>query len=85
MDKIRYRHHRGGLAESMATIQEFDSMDAVRKHVADYLHPFYVDVTKEDFHSTFYCEEDKRIDWKPVCIVTVDGFGVVGWCDRETE
>jgi hypothetical protein len=82
---IKYRHHRGGLVESMETCQEFSTMDEVREHVAKFLYPFCVDVTPENFHSEFYCKEDKRIGWAPVCIVTVDGFGVVGWADQESE
>jgi hypothetical protein len=82
---IKYRDHRGGLSESMETAREFETMDQVREHVAESLYPFYVDVTKENFHSEFYCEEDRRIGWKPVCLVTIDGFGVVGWADKESE
>jgi hypothetical protein len=81
---IKYRDHRGGLDESLKTYQEFETMDQVREYVTKLLWPFYVDVTKENFHSEFYCNEDKRIGWKPVCIVTVDGFGVVGWSDKES-
>lgn len=82
---IKYRDHRGGLAESMETAQEFQTMDQVREYVTKSLYPLGVDVTKENFHSEFYCEEDKRIGWKPVCIVTIDGFGVAGWSDAESE
>jgi hypothetical protein len=82
---IKYRDHRGGLSESMETAREFETMDQVREHVAKSLYPFYVDVTKENFHSKFYCDEDKRIGWSPVCLVTIDGFGVVGWADKESE
>ena len=82
---IKYRNHRGSLAESMETAQEFETMDEMRAYVAKSLHPFYVEVTKENFHSKFYCEEDRRIGWTPVCLVTVNGFGVVGWADKESE
>ncbi len=73
---IKYRDHRGSLAESMETVQEFetgeDLVDYLKK---DSSFPVFIHLVE----IKHYCF-DKRINWE-THIVTVKGFGVMGFTD----
>lgn len=82
---MKYRDHRGGLAESMETAQEFDN----RADLLAYLHKElgtwgfkFKDsaVTIEPYGDG----KDDRIGWTNLHIVTIDGFGPVGFADLPT-
>ena len=82
---IRFRFHRGGLAESMETVRTFASVDAVKRHIARDLKPF-VDVAPGAIHARRYSKDgDPRIGWQDLFIVTIDGYGVAGFADSWDE
>jgi len=64
---IKYRDHRGGLDESMATVQEFETREDLLKYISDSWDMFYVKVLDMKIEPYSY---DKRIDWD-THIVTV--------------
>jgi hypothetical protein len=68
-----YRDHRGGLAESMATV-----VDLPRTRLALFAHlksrPLMPDFTMDDMKVEFYTYDD-RIDWNTY-IVTINGNAV---------
>ena len=76
-----FREHRGGLEESMATCITLPSRHALLLHLRKLLLPFFVYVTDEKLHIREYNKGrgDARIGWSELYIVTIDGFGVIGW------
>lgn len=78
---MKFRFHRGALADSMATMIEVDGRDgllgAIRRAFEDY-GPEFAD---DQLHVMPYCGDDQRIGWKNVHIVTIDDYGVVGFCE----
>lgn len=75
-DTTKYRHHRGGLAESMATVRDVTSRENIRAAVLEC--PFYPDFAVADIDVRPY-GFDKRIGWD-THVVTVRG-AVVGFTD----
>ncbi len=74
--KIKYRDHRGSLDESMKTVQEFETKQDLVKYLKENcVVPFYGYNLRMDH----YCF-DKRINWDTY-IVTIKGFGVVGFAN----
>ena len=72
----KYREHRGSLSESMKTVQEFETkQDLINYLKQNFSVPFYGYNLRLDH----YCM-DKRINWDTY-IVTIKGFGVVGFTD----
>lgn len=76
---MKYRPHRGMLAESMAETREFPSRAALVEHIRQELADFSVPVLDEHLHIKPY-GYDERIDWD-THIVTLDGYGVLGFTD----
>ena len=73
---FKYRDHRGGLDESMETVQEFESKDDLLKYLVD-TYDFYPD------HKILikpYCFDD-RIKWD-THIVTING-NACGFTDKQ--
>lgn len=77
---IRFREHRGGLAESMATLVELEDRDALVAYVQKLLRPF-TDVRPEQVEVKPYSGADPRIGWARTLVVTVEGYGVIGFAD----
>lgn len=73
---MKFRHHRGSLAESMRTVVELDpSLEALRAHLTS--------SRKNDPHGNHvgnlvvsYYGEDNRIGWSITYIVTEDGNAI---------
>lgn len=65
---MKYRDHRGSLSESMKTLKEFNSLEALHKHIQSI---WGEDVKVEDISFQYSCY-DKRINWNTyyVCIKT---------------
>jgi hypothetical protein len=83
---MKFREHRGGLAESMETLVEVDSKLALVVYIQNLLAPYRVTVAYEDVVSTLYGSSgDARIGWEKVYIVTVKGYGVIGFSDAPIE
>jgi len=72
---IKVRLHRGGLQESMETMKEFETAEECREF-------FHGACGQKDIESSFYCESDDRIGWKPVYMV-FNKYGPIGFSDRE--
>lgn len=69
---MRYRPHRGGLAESLAETIEIESLAALAQHLQT--EPQLLEFAP-------YGGDDARIGWKDVHIVSITGFGIVGYCE----
>ena len=82
---IRFRFHRGGLAESMETVGTFASVDDVKRHIAQDLAHF-IDVAPDAIHARRYSKDgDPRIGWQDLFIITIDGYGAIGFADSWDE
>jgi hypothetical protein len=87
---MKYRDHRSGLAQSLATMVDLPATRAALiAHLAQ-TWPFdcgladlgverLKGVTVERYHES----GDHRIGWKEVWIVVLPGFGVLGFTDGE--
>jgi hypothetical protein len=80
---MRFREHKGGLADSMATVVEVKDRDALNLLIAERLAQWGVLVLPSTIHSAWYCY-DPRIQWD-TWLITVDGYGVVGYTDGEPK
>ena len=77
---MKLREHRGGLAESMATVVEIEpTLGAVVARVRQVLAPWGVKIKKREVKVAPYCFDD-RIGWD-THVVTVEGYGVFGFTD----
>lgn len=82
---IRFRFHRGGLDASMETARTFASVDDVKRHIIRDLAPF-MDVDPDSICAERYGRDgDPRIGWQKLFIITIEGYGVVGWADSWSE
>jgi hypothetical protein len=83
---MKFREHRSNLAESMATLVEFQDKQALVAHIRYLLHPYNLDVTAKDVAARLYSTSgDSRIGWEKVYVVTVDGYGVIGFSNAAIE
>jgi hypothetical protein len=82
--KFQYRHHRGGLAESMETLQVFHSFKELIDHLNKDLKKWVEkDITEDMVAVCMYLKNpDKRIGWKQTYGVSVVGLGAVGFADE---
>jgi hypothetical protein len=79
---VKFREHRGGLAESMATLVNCDGRAALVTHIQHLLECYGLKVTDSDVKVTIYgTSGDARIGWEKVYVVTVQGYGVIGFAD----
>ena len=79
---MRYRPHRGSLADSMALVVDVDSRAGLIRQLRSELEPWARDDFVDDkVRVTPYYGDDDRIGWKDVHIVTLDGYGVLGFCE----
>lgn len=80
---MRFREHRGELAESMATVVELEpTVAALCEHINRLAILGQVKITPRMVHFNV-CPYDPRVDWH-TCWVFVRGFGVIGCIDHET-
>lgn len=78
---MKFREHRGGLSESMATTIDVADRAALVAYVARQLEPFHF--TPAEIEAGLAVEPygyDKRIDWD-THIVTLKRYGVLGFTD----
>jgi hypothetical protein len=76
---VQFREHRGGLAESMATVREVRDREHLVRLVAEALEPWGLAITP-DMVSLERIGFDPRIGWD-TWMVTVEGYGVFGMTD----
>lgn len=81
---MKYRPHKGKLADSVAGMVEIEAtkyalVTYLRKELAPWptLDGFHFDAV----HVDPYFAGDPRIGWDDVWIVTLDGYGVLGFTD----
>jgi len=75
---VLFRKHKGMLEDSMATLMTVDSKAELMAMTRKELEPWGFDFKDESFLIEPYCS-DPRIGWGDVHIVTIDGYGVVGF------
>ena len=82
---MKFRQHRGGLAESMETVVEIKNRDELVGYLRGILWqwPTAPPVSDETIEVRPYADGggDDRIGWKKVYIVTLKDYGVLGWTD----
>ncbi len=80
---MRFREHRGGLAESMETVVNVAHHVALLDHIRKLAKPWpiFPPVTPETVHIKPY-GWDGRIGWD-THIVVLDGYGVLGFTDED--
>jgi hypothetical protein len=78
---MRFREHRGGLAESMETAIEVATRDDLIAHLRAVLAPWPTAPDPAAIICEPYSGEDRRIGWAQTYIVTLPGYGVLGFAD----
>lgn len=78
---MRFRSHRGGLGESLATTVDVADVKALAEHIRTTLPAWGFGKDVSNLEIEPYGGDDDRIGWKDVHIVTIDGWGVVGFCE----
>ena len=92
-DVIRYRPHRGGLAEAMAEARVFNTEEDMKAYVFHQWNEWLIDqrepmFTVDDIVIGEVLGDDSRIGWKNVRHVCVKRMGshvfehpqCIGWC-----
>ena len=80
---MRFRSHAGDLADSMKTVVELEpTTEALREHLR--LKP-WLNAELPIKVEPYYMQPDERIGWPHTYIVTVDGFGAVGFTDSPVD
>ena len=83
---MKFREHRGDLKDSMATCVTVADTAALMAHIADiFQEPMMrgFPYLPEKVHVSEYDREpDSRIGWARTYIVTIDGYGVLGFTDE---
>lgn len=74
---VRFRPHRGGLAESIAEQISLSGMDGLRRHLAAVI----PDVDPMRWTVEPYSGADPRCGWANTHIVHAEGYGVAGFCE----
>ena len=86
--EMRFRLHRGSLADSMATERTISSDYTFHKQIEAAVRGGPcgglpdLELMKRTHVEPYAAGPDDRIGWARTYIITVDGYGVVGFCDR---
>ncbi len=80
---MRYRPHRRYVDEAVAEMVQVDGRDGLIEHLREELRnwPIARYFTADQVRVQPYGGDDDRIGWKDVHIVTIDGYGVMGFCE----
>jgi hypothetical protein len=79
---MRYRPHRGGLAESIAETVNVKGRAGLIAHLRyNWRNWEVVQFSDDQVRVEPYGGDDDRCGWKDVHIVTIDGAGVQGFCE----
>lgn len=79
----KFYWHRGSLEESMNTAVSVNDFEELYQVIKKYLLDFSIPLDKHDIDIKFY-GFDNRIKQKRY-IVTVAGYGVVGWANKDLK
>lgn len=83
---MKFRQHRGSLADAMETACEIetlqDLLDLITKELAPYQgpEPILIDETTVTLE-LISSHPDERIGWKQTWMVLLKGYGPFGWTD----
>lgn len=77
-----FREHRGSLEESILTMVLFRTKKGLISHCQELLRPFGMEVT-DVLIKPYSSRPDKRVGWKRTFIVTVEGYGVIGFTNSD--
>lgn len=77
---VIFRHHRGGLSESMETRQEFKTFEDLQKYIVEYMKP-YMKLLTSDVIPGSHSGNDDRIGWKDSTYLCIAGYNDVS--DKE--
>lgn len=82
-----YRPHRGSLSASMAAVADVDGFEGLVQHLRKELWdwPTMADFKDTDVHVRRYIGFDDRTGWRDVHIVTIDGYGVMGFTEGPAD
>lgn len=78
---MRYRPHKGSLDESIAHTRTFDGRAELIAILREELDGWQVDVSDDKVHVDPYVKHDFVSGWHDVHIVSIDGYGVMGFCE----
>lgn len=82
---ILFREHRGAYAESMATQVELADYHALLVHVAKLLQAWGPIPLGTRLNVEPYSKDDRDSRWADTFVVTVPGYGVVGFVNAEVH
>lgn len=82
---IKFREHRGGLAESLDTTVTIEDRQDLIKHIQLLVKPWDIEVVPQSIHVQYYGNEQRAAGWNNMHIVTIDGHGVIGFTDQFVE
>lgn len=78
---MKFRHHRGSLAESMKTLVELDGRETLVNYLQKHFDLWFTFKPEQLKVEPYGSGGDKRIGWKQTYLVTIEGFGVAGFAD----
>lgn len=78
---MRYRDHRGDLAESVETTREVSSREELVAYLRAKLARWSEFFDESQLQIVKYSDGDPRIGWEKLSIVYLEGFGVLGWLE----
>lgn len=89
---IKYRPHRGSLADAMKEAREFETLDEMYEYIVNNRHEL-LRYTKEDLSISENLGKDDRIDWKETRYVCTKRIGrdvyrvpqCIGMCSIEGD
>ena len=77
-----FREHRGSLTEAMKTLVKLEDRETLIKHCQVLLKPYNIHFDQTSLNvSPYYMQLDIRTGWKQTYIVTILGYGVIGFTD----
>ena len=78
-----YRPHRSSLSASMAEAVDVDGFDGLVNHLREELWhwPTAMEFREDQVHVRPYIGFDDRVGWRDVHVVTIDGYGVMGFTE----
>lgn len=81
---MKFREHKGSLADSMETLVELPDRAALIARLAALLRPYRFKVTDKIVKIELYTPRpDNRIGWARTYLITVKGYGVIGMADSD--
>jgi len=82
---IKFRFHRGALADSLETLVQFSNKDELYNYIIQWLYslPGNKVITHDDIAVKYYCY-DSRINWDTY-LVTIKDWGPVGMTDGPVD